>query len=97
MREAYTHIDDDKITITRPAAMSEVQAIRALRTRDSSVFLSSDPTNSGIRLGDHRKIREAVEEMMKKGWVRTREGFEDCKRRTWEKNEIVMMRILRDL
>jgi len=97
LREAYTHVDDDKITITRPAAMSEVQAIKALRMGDASTFLASDPANSGIRLGDHRGIREAVEEMMRKGWIRTKEGFEDCKRKTWEKNEVVMMRILRNL
>jgi len=97
LREAYTHIDDDKIMITRPAVMNEVQAIKALRTGDASTFLASDPANSGIRLGDHRGIREAVEEMMRKGWIRTKDGYEDCKEKTWKKNEIVMMRILRDL
>ena len=97
LREAYTHIDNDKVTITRPAVMSEMQAIQALRTGDASTFLDSDPTNSGIKLGNHRGIRGAVEEMMMKGWVRTKEGFEDCKRKTWEKNDIVMMRIIRNL
>ena len=97
LREPYTHIDDDKITITQPAVMSEMQAIKALRTGDTSPFLASDPVSSGISLGDHRGIREAVEEMMRKGWVRTTEGFEECKRKTWEKNELVMMRILRGL
>jgi hypothetical protein len=97
LREAYPEIDDDKITITRSAAMSEMQAIRALRKRDASAFLASDPANSGIKLGDHRGIRETVEEMMRKGWIKTKEAFEDCKRKTWEKNDIVMMRILRDL
>jgi hypothetical protein len=77
--------------------MSEMQAIKALRTGDASSFLASDLAKSGTRLGDHRAIREAVEEMMRKGWIRTTEGFEECKRRTWEKNEVVMMRILRDL
>ena len=97
LRKAYTHIDDDRITITRPAVMSEMQAIKALRTGDASLFLASDPVNSGIRFGDHQEIRKAVEEMMRKGWVRTTEGFEECKRKTWENNEVVMMRILRDL
>jgi len=97
LREAYTHIDDDKIMITRPAVMNEVQAIKALRTGDASIFLTSDPANSGIKLGDHRGIREAVEEMMSKGWIRTKDGYEECKEKTWKKNEIVMMRILRDL
>ena len=97
LREAYTHIDNDKVTITRPAVMSEMQAIQALRTGDASTFLDDDPAHSGIKLGNHRGIRGAVEEMMEKGWVRTKEGFEDCKRKTWEKNDIVMMRILRDL
>jgi len=45
----------------------------------------------------HPGIQEAVEEMMRKGWIRTKEGFEDCKRTTLQKNDIVMMRILRDL
>jgi hypothetical protein len=53
LREAYTHIDDEKITITRPAAMSEMQAIKALRTGDASSFLASDLAKSGTRLGDH--------------------------------------------
>lgn len=45
----------------------------------------------------HPGIQEAVEEMMRKGWIRTKEGFEDCKQTTLQKNDIVMMRILRDL
>ena len=97
LREAYTYIDDDRITITRPAAMSEMEAIKALRTGDASTFLASDPANSGIKLGDHRGIRGAVDEMMRKGWIRTPKGFVQCKWKTWAKNEIVMMRILRDL
>lgn len=97
LRESYPDIADDRVMIMRPAAMSEIQAIRALRSGDASTFLASDPANSGIRLGDHRGIRAAVEEMMTKGWIRTKEGFEYCKRKTWERNEIVMMRILRDL
>ena len=97
LRELYPDITDDKVMIMHPAAMSEVQAIRALHSGDASTFLASDPANSGIRLGNHRGIREGVEEMMTKGWIRTKEGFEYCKRKTWERNEIVMMRILRDL
>ena len=97
LRESYTHIDDDSITITRPAAMSEMQAIKALRTGDASTFLDHDPTNSGFRLGDHPGIRKAVEDMMKRGWVKTIDGFEERKRKTWEKNDVVMMRILRDM
>jgi hypothetical protein len=97
LRESYPDIDDDKVTILRPAAMSEIQAIRALRSGDASTFLANDPANLGIRLGDHPGVRAAVEEMMGKGWIRTKKGFEDCKQKTWERNDVVMMRILRDL
>jgi len=46
-----------------------------LRTGDASTFLASDPANSSIRLGDHRGIREAVEDMMRKGWIKTKEDL----------------------
>ncbi|KDR85772.1 hypothetical protein GALMADRAFT_386332 [Galerina marginata CBS 339.88] len=97
LREAYTHIDDDRITITRPAVMSEVDALKALRTGDSSSFLASDPSHSGITLGSHPGTRKAVEEMMQAGWIRSKEGIEACKQNTWTVNEMVVKRILRDI
>ncbi|PPQ87891.1 hypothetical protein CVT25_001233 [Psilocybe cyanescens] len=96
LREAYGHIDDDKITINRPAVMSEFQAIRALRTGDASSFLASDPSSSGITLGSHPRIRQAVEDFMRDGWVHTKDGFDSCKRRTWKENERVITKILQD-
>ncbi|KAF9542624.1 hypothetical protein CPC08DRAFT_439036 [Agrocybe pediades] len=96
LRNAYKHIDDDRITITRPAVMSEVEALKALRSGDASAFLSSDPSNMGITLGSHRKVRQAVDRMVKGGWVRSKAGFDARKMQVWRENEEVLRRILRD-
>ena len=40
-RHTYGFIDDDRIVVTRPAMMSEVQALRALRTGDAAPFLAA--------------------------------------------------------
>jgi len=96
-REAYTYLDDDQVTVTYPAVMTEIDAIRALRTRNASAFLESDPSGSGIKLGFNVAIRRAVEEMMAKGWVRTKGGFEDRKRKIWAANDVVVRKLLYDM
>jgi len=97
LREAYTYIDDDRITITRPAVMSEVQALKALRTGDSTAFLASDPSGSGVKMGSNARVSDAVDSMMRAGWIRTKEGFDARKQRVWHENEKVIRRILRGL
>jgi hypothetical protein len=89
LREAYTHLDDDRVSITYPAVMTEIDAIRALRTQDASACLASDPSGSGVTLGSNSAVREAVEEMLEKDWIRTSEEFEDSKREIWAANDLV--------
>lgn len=89
MKASYTYAADDRAVITRPAAMREVAALRALRTSDASEFLSGVPLSS--------PMRKAVEEMMVLGWLRPRVHFQAFKDGIWKQNEIVVMRLLRDL
>jgi hypothetical protein len=97
IRSAYTYIDDDRVTITRPSIVLEMEAIRALRTGSASSILNSDPSESGRTLGSHPGIRRAVEKMMSDGFIRPGEGFSAVKKGIWERNEEVVWRLLRDL
>ena len=54
MRMAYGYIDDDRVVVTRPAAMREVLALKALRTKDGSSFLLlSDTTGNWKKEENH--------------------------------------------
>jgi len=97
MRDAYTYINHDDVVVTHPAAMKEVHAIRALRTGNYADFLSSDPSGTGITMGFHSGVERAVEEMMRRGWVRTKRQFDEFKQGVWNSNDVVVMRLLRDL
>jgi hypothetical protein len=97
MRDAYTYIDDEGVVITRPAVMREVHAIRALRTGTYADFLASDPSGTGITMGAHPGVEAAVTEMMRAGWVRSKQQFDEFKRGVWGRNDVVVMRMLRDL
>lgn len=97
IRQAYEYIDDDRVVVTRPSAMREIEAIKALRTGDASTFLSSDPARIGKPIGSHPRIKAAVEKMVREGWIRPREGFEEVKRELWRKNDVLMERLLRDM
>ncbi|KAH6914689.1 hypothetical protein BKA70DRAFT_1510095 [Coprinopsis sp. MPI-PUGE-AT-0042] len=94
LREAYTYIDNDAVTVTRPAVMSEIQAIKALRSGNASAFLESDPSWSGVTMGSNPRVKEDVDRMMREGWMRPKEGFDACKQRAWGENERVMRSIL---
>ena len=96
-RKAYSYLDDDRVLVTHPAVMSEVDAIKALRTQDASEFLSSDPSGLGLVMGSHAGVRMAVESMLRHGWVRPKSGFEGWKAGVWARNDAVMARILSDL
>ena len=67
IRRTYGYIDDPRATVTRPAAMSEVQALRALRTRDLAPFLLSDPGETGVTMGENPRVRVAAERMVREG------------------------------
>lgn len=96
-RDAYKYLDDERILITHPAVMSEVEAIKALRTQDASDFLSSDPSNSGFSMGSYAAVRDAIERMIGQGWIRPKPGFDEWKQNVWASNDAVITRILNGL
>ena len=97
IRESYAHLDDDRVVVTRPAAMSEIAAIRSLRTNSVSTFLASDPAQLGVSLGSHPRLREATERMLSASWHRSRGGFNAVKRQIWNQNEAVVTKLLLDM
>ena len=97
LRHTYGYIDDDRVTVTRPAAMSEVQALRALRTRDVSAFLRADPAGVGRSMGAHPRLRAAAERMVQAGWARDAHGWKEWKEDVWARNRAVVERIVRDV
>ena len=97
MRDSYAFIDDPRVVVTRPAAIQELDTIKALRSGNATAFLNSDPAHSGVSIGSHPHVRQAVEKMMRDGWVRPKDGFEAVKRKIWTKNEAVVWRLLRDM
>ncbi|KAI0766182.1 hypothetical protein BD413DRAFT_481527 [Trametes elegans] len=96
-RRAYGYIDDPRAVITRPAAMPEVQALKALRIGDASAFLASDPADIGRPVGSLQFVRDDVARMMHEGWIRDKTGWDTWKARVWQKNREVAERILRDM
>lgn len=97
MRKAYRYIDDDRAVVTRPAAMSEVQALKALRTGNASFFLDSDPTGTGRKMAEIRGLEKAVHDMLETGWTRSKNDLNEFKRQLWEKNEMLAERLIRDM
>ncbi|RPD62107.1 hypothetical protein L226DRAFT_546001 [Lentinus tigrinus ALCF2SS1-7] len=96
-RRTYGFIDDDRIVVTRPAAMSEVQALKALRTGDAFPFFASDPAGTGLTMGEIPAVRAGVEEMMRKGWVKSRSEWVQWREWLWQQNREVAEHILRDI
>ncbi|KAF7356316.1 putative eukaryotic translation initiation factor 5 [Mycena venus] len=91
IRNSYTYVDDDKAVVTRPAAMREVEALHALRTRDASDFLD----RTGIPWDSY--TARAVVDMLRLGWTRDKGEARAVKEKIWRANERVVQRILRDL
>ncbi|PBK75884.1 hypothetical protein ARMSODRAFT_950233 [Armillaria solidipes] len=89
MKKAYTYVNDDRAVITRPAAMREIDAVKALRQGSALDFLEQSDYNA--------PIRDSVHRMMRRGWVRNREEVRAFKQSLWERNERVVERLLRDL
>ncbi|KAG9224550.1 hypothetical protein CCMSSC00406_0002299 [Pleurotus cornucopiae] len=82
MRASYTYADDDRVVVTRPAAMREIAAIKALRTwkvEDESPNLQT---------------KKAIQEMMSRGWTRSKREMQLFKEEIWMRNENVVQRIL---
>jgi hypothetical protein len=84
-------VDDDRAVVTRPAAMREIEAIRALRSRDTSSFFhrTEIPMDS--------PTAQAAASMLQLGWTRSTEESRAFKEQIWRANDRVVERILRDL
>ncbi|KAJ7126792.1 hypothetical protein C8R44DRAFT_617561 [Mycena epipterygia] len=91
IKTSYTYVNDDRAVVTRPAAMREVEALRALRSRDASYFLHRN------EISPDSPIAHAAETMMRLGWVRSEEEFRSFKQDIWRANDHVVERLLRDL
>ena len=96
MRRAYKYIDDDRAVVTRPSAMREVQAIRALRTGNASWFLERDSIDDGIPLSSVSELVAGVREMLDRGWTRTKTDLREYKEGLWKQNDLVVYHLLTD-
>ncbi len=82
MRASYTYADDDRVVVTRPAAMREIAAIKTLRTRHAV----DEPANF--------QTKRAIQEMMDRGWTRSKREMQLFKEEIWMQNEEVVQKIL---
>lgn len=96
MRKAYKYIDDDRVVVTRPSAMREVQALKALRTGNASWFLDREPTGDGIPLSAVGGLVAGIREMLNQGWTRRSQDVREYKGELWKANKVVVERLLRD-
>ncbi|KAG8984518.1 hypothetical protein FRB94_006671 [Tulasnella sp. JGI-2019a] len=80
LRESYTYLEDS-VTIVRPQAISEIQAIKVLRT---GVMPEVDsPT-----------LENDIRRMMVGGWRRSTSQFDAFKQKIWDKNDELVTRVL---
>ncbi|KAJ7849783.1 hypothetical protein B0H13DRAFT_1644880 [Mycena leptocephala] len=91
IKTAYAYVNDDRAVVTRPAAMRDVEALRALRTQDVSYFLH----RTGIPMDS--PTAHAAEAMLRLGWVRSEAESRAFKQGIWRANDRVVERLLRDL
>ncbi|KAL6297970.1 hypothetical protein BKA93DRAFT_745058 [Sparassis latifolia] len=96
MRKAYGYIDDDTAVVTRPAAMREVQALKALRTGNTSFFLDSQAIRSGRSGSAMQRLKAATEKMVQSPWTRDKKSFARFKNVIWSRNQAFVERLLRD-
>ena len=97
MRAAYNHINDDRVVVTRPAAMSELDALLALRTNDPATFYSNVTASPNSQIGDSGILHGAVGDLLLRGWRRPNSWFWEVKRGLWAENDQLVERLLRDL
>ncbi|KAG6819487.1 hypothetical protein H0H93_011344 [Arthromyces matolae] len=95
-RESYAYADDDRAVVTRPAAMREIQSLKALRTGDASFFLNAPMPHTNTHMGSNQNLNDAVESMMNRGWRRTKREMEDFKVGIWKRNGDLAYRLIHD-
>jgi hypothetical protein len=89
MRQTYTFLDDDRVIVTRPQALREIFAIKALRT--GQWFPRPN-------VQEHLKeVAVHAERMIEKGWIRSAEQFAEFKEGIWKQNAHAVRRILNDI
>ncbi|KAJ7678990.1 hypothetical protein DFH06DRAFT_975066 [Mycena polygramma] len=91
IKNSYSYANDERAAVTRPSAMREVEALRALRSGDASYFLN----RTGIASGS--PTAQVAEAMLRVGWVRSEEDSRAFKQEIWAANDRVVERLLRDL
>ncbi|KAF7312498.1 hypothetical protein MIND_00263500 [Mycena indigotica] len=91
IKKAYAYADDPRAVVTRPAAMREVEALRALRTGDVTHFLQQ------TRISPESSTAQGAKRMVQQGWVRSAQESRSFKEGVWAANERVVERILHDL
>lgn len=101
-RKSYRFADDDRILITKPETMSEISAIRALRTGISPLTETSSSGDDRLEnLSQHgsqnRQYRLDLALMMQQGWERSTQEINDFKAELQHKNEDAVRKILRDI
>ncbi|PPR07644.1 hypothetical protein CVT24_006546 [Panaeolus cyanescens] len=108
VRSAYAYADDDRVMVTRPAVISEVAALRALRIGNMTSFWDHYTQMAAIGDavgGDIMKVLPShginvyddLGHMMEAGWRRADAGFESFREGLWKENERVVEKFLRDL
>ena len=80
---------DDRVTITRPQAVREVFAVKALRTGKWSPRPAI-----GYQV---KEVARDVKNMIEKGWVRSADQFATFKEERWAQNRDAVQRILNDV
>jgi hypothetical protein len=88
MRESYSFLDDERVVVTRPQALREIFAVKALRTGQ----WSPQPALSHIS----KEVTIDVNKMIEKGWMRSEAQFTSFKNNIWANNSQVMRQILDD-
>jgi hypothetical protein len=90
IRSSYTYVakddSDDRVTITRPQFMREMEAIRALRTGYHEGMSNVTKAESAH-----------VERFLARGWKRSEEDFAAVKEAIWRRNEEVVRSVLSDV
>ncbi|PPQ68814.1 hypothetical protein CVT24_007699 [Panaeolus cyanescens] len=105
VRASYAYADDDRVMVTRPAVMSEVAALRALRMGNMTFFWNNYIHGSTFGTVNEQESRslhatrahDDLEKMMRAGWKRGDVGFEEFRNEVWLENERVVEKLLRDL
>jgi hypothetical protein len=90
MRESYSYLADDRVTITRPQAVREIFAVKAFRTGQWSPQPALNPYIEEL-------VRMDVNKMIKMGWIRSVEQFAAYKGDIRARNTRLMRRILTDV